>query len=387
MFVNSDTIYTVSDLNNFVNDTLGEFTVRVRGEVSDYKRSQNGKFLYFDLKDDASRINCFAMSFQMRQELEEGMEVIVTGSPGLYVPYGKYTFRVRMVELVGEGALQRAFELTKRKLENEGLFATERKKSIPRFPERIGIITSREAAAYTDVLRILCNRWRGLEILLYNVHVQGAQAAGEISEALAYFNGHVPADVLIVTRGGGSLEDLQAFNTEDVCRAVFASRIPVISAVGHERDKTLCDLVADCRASTPSNAAEIAVPDMAETLFALDSFAAMLKTANERTIQDARMRLDACLERMERSLRERLERGMVMAKRLEQAAERIFAQAREKLGHSAMLLRALNPQAILERGYSITMKNGRVVKSALVLQSGDDVETVLHKGRFVSRVE
>lgn len=387
MFVNSDKIYTVSELNNLVNDTLGEFAVRVRGEVSDFKRSQNGKFLYFDLKDDASRINCFAMTFRLHQELEDGMEVVVTGSPGLYVPYGKYTFRVRMVEFVGGGALRRAFELTKQKLEAEGLFIDERKKSIPRFPERIGIVTSREAAAYTDVLRILHNRWRGLEILFYNVHVQGAEAMREIVEALAYFNKHTPVDILILTRGGGSLEDLQAFNTESVCRAVFASRIPTISAVGHERDITLCDLVADRRASTPSNAAEIAVPDIEEISFALDSFATMLKSACERNVQDAHVRLGVFLERMERSLRERLEQGRTLERRLEQAAERIFAQSREKLNHVATLLSTLNPQAILQRGYSITMKNGRVMKDASVIARGERVETMLHKGRFVSRVQ
>ena len=383
----SDTkIYTVSELNNIVNDTLGEFAVRVRGEVSDFKRSQNGKFLYFDLKDDASRINCFAMAFQLHQELEDGMEVVVTGSPGLYVPYGKYTFRVRMVELVGEGALRRAFELTKQKLEVEGLFAEDRKKPLPRFPERIGIVTSREAAAYTDVLRILKNRWQGLEILLYNVHVQGADAAGEIVEALTYFNKHAPVDILILTRGGGSLEDLQAFNTENVCRAVFASRIPVISAVGHERDVTLCDLVADRRASTPSNAAEIAVPDVAEILFALDSFASMLKSALEQSVQGMRARLEALTERMEGSLQKKLEQGRALEERLGQAIERVFVQSQGKLNHISVLLRTLNPQAILQRGYSITMKNGRVVKSALVLQVGDKVETRLASGKFFSTV-
>ena len=384
----SDTkIYTVSELNNIVNDTLGEFAVRVRGEVSDFKRSQNGKFLYFDLKDDASRINCFAMAFQLHQELEDGMEVVVTGSPGLYVPYGKYTFRVRMVELVGEGALRRAFELTKQKLEVEGLFAEDRKKPLPRFPERIGIVTSREAAAYTDVLRILKNRWQGLEILLYNVHVQGADAAGEIVEALTYFNKHAPVDILILTRGGGSLEDLQAFNTENVCRAVFASRIPVISAVGHERDVTLCDLVADRRASTPSNAAEIAVPDVAEILFALDSFASMLKSALEQSVQGMRARLEALTERMEGSLQKKLEQGRALEERLGQAIERVFVQSQGKLNHISVLLRTLNPQAILQRGYSITMKNGRVVKDATVLNVDDAIETTLCKGKIISTVK
>ena len=384
----SDTkIYTVSELNNLVNDTLGEFAVRVRGEVSDFKRSQNGKFLYFDLKDDASRINCFAMAFQLHQELEDGMEVVVTGSPGLYVPYGKYTFRVRMVELVGEGALRRAFELTKQKLEVEGLFAEDRKKPLPRFPERIGIVTSREAAAYTDVLRILKNRWQGLEILLYNVHVQGADAAGEIVEALTYFNKHAPVDILILTRGGGSLEDLQAFNTENVCRAVFASRIPVISAVGHERDVTLCDLVADRRASTPSNAAEIAVPDVAEILFALDSFASMLKSALEQSVQGMRARLEALTERMEGSLQKKLEQGRALEERLGQAIERVFVQSQGKLNHISVLLRTLNPQAILQRGYSITMKNGRVVKDATVLNVDDAIETTLCKGKIISTVK
>ncbi|MDO8435501.1 MAG: exodeoxyribonuclease VII large subunit, partial [bacterium] len=256
--------YTVSEFVTAVSAYLeqGLGTVVVQGEVTGYRIAKD-RLVYFELKDASARVLCFAIVGDFHQPIEDGMEIRVTGSAKLFKATGGFHLRVIAIELVGAGALQRAFELTKQKLERDGLFAPEHKKPLPRFPEVVGIVTSKDAAAFTDVVRILNNRWGGMHIVLAPAGVQGPGAIPEIVEALRWCNenGDVRPDVLIVTRGGGSLEDLQAFNSEDVCRAIFSSRIPVVCGVGHERDTTLAELVADVRASTPSNAAERVVPD------------------------------------------------------------------------------------------------------------------------------
>lgn len=386
MLLDEQKIYTVSELNGIINAELSESTVRVRGEVSGFKKSQNGKFIYFDLKDEGARMNCFIMAFQLRQELEDGMEVVAQGSPGLYVPYGKYTFRVRALSLLGEGALRRAFELTKRKLEAEGLFREEYKKPLPRFPQRIGLITSRQAAAHGDFLKIARNRWRGLEIFFCNVHVQGAEAVDEIVEALRWFNTRQPVDVLVLTRGGGSLEDLQAFNTESVARAVFASRIPIVVGVGHERDVTLADLAADRRASTPSNAAEIVVPDRRDTLHKVAALRRALGEELEALVRDRGQRLRFLVNRLERCVLGHVEDGRILARRLDVVFRAYLGRLRTESEQRAALLRTLNPEAILARGYSITTRNGTVLKDAALVRSGEQIETHLHRGSVTSEV-
>ncbi|MDP3963941.1 MAG: exodeoxyribonuclease VII large subunit [bacterium] len=379
-------IYTVTELNEIVNAQLSTFTVRVKGEISDFRVS--GKFVYFDLKDEGSRINCFVMAFQLQQELEDGMEVIVSGSPGLYVPYGKYTFRVRSIEPVGDGALRRAFELTKKKLEAEGLFAPEHKKPIPRFPERIGLITSKDAAAYTDFLRILNNRWGGVEVLFLNVKVQGEDAVREIVRAFEIFNTHMPApDILVLTRGGGSLEDLAAFNSEQAARAIFASRIPVVVGVGHERDTTLSDLVGDFRASTPSNAAECVVPSRQNIAFEVETFRAALDAFPARYVNRWRGSIRGLLDRMDRLLRANADRGRLLSGRLHAAWAARLKHADAQYARLSGLLTMLNPQSILRRGYSITRKNGKVIKDAATVKAGERIETIVHKGRFEAIVD
>lgn len=386
MLLTEEKIYSVSELNHIVNTQLSVMLLKVRGEISDFRKS--GNFVYFDLKDEGSRINCFVMAFQLRQEIEDGMAVVVTGSPGVYVPYGKYTFRVKMIEPVGEGALQRAFVLTRKKLEEEGLFSEEHKKPLPRFPACIGLITSREAAAYSDFLRILHNRWRGVEVLFRDVRVQGDGAAEEIVAAMQIFNMYTPVpDVLLLTRGGGSLEDLQAFNNENVVRAIFASKIPVVVGVGHERDTTLADLVADVRASTPSNAAERLVPNRADILYELETFSQTFKLAMMRLLRNASERVNFSLDRMEYLLHGNLEKGRMLAQQLETVFGARIKFFGSKLLHSSALLKTLNPRDILQRGYSITRKNGKILKDASVLNAGDIVETFLLNGKFESAVK
>src|SRR3989338_31502 len=260
-------VYTVSEFVSYIRDFLRENVgfVLIQGEASGLHITQD-RFVWFELKDKDTSVSCFMMKWELKVPLEDGMEIKVLGLPQLFQKSGRFHIRVEELELVGAGALQKAFEALKKKLEKEGLFAEARKRALPRFPEAIGLITSPDAAAYTDVLRILKNRWAGLTIKFYPVAVQGIGSVKEIVRAFDYFNYSKNVEVIILTRGGGSLEDLQSFNSEDVARAIFSSAIPVVCGVGHERDESLSDYVADLRASTPSNAAELVVPDKREIM-------------------------------------------------------------------------------------------------------------------------
>lgn len=405
-------ILTVTQFNETVNQVLSDMRVWVQGEISGYKVSQN-KWVTFDLKDEGSRVNCFMTIYQLDQVLEDGMEVKVFGNPRIYVPYGKYSFTVQRVEPVGEGALRRAFELTKQKLEQEGLFLPEYKKEIPRFPQTIGIVTSPEAAAYTDFLQILNNRWGGVTTILRPSLVQGNNAPGELVAAIEWFNKYKPVDVMVITRGGGSLEDLMAFNSEQVCRAIFASKIPIICGVGHERDTTLAELVADIRASTPSNAAERVVPDRQEVLWQLNQQAKSMEESVMNKVRDRRFQLDDILSRLEHILRDQLstfkelEHALSLAfqrsvnkassyqqllkssfLRLQYASETFFETRRLGLNQIEKLFASYNPKSVIKRGYSITrLGSGKVLTSAKQVKNGETIQTELSDGAITSTVQ
>lgn len=255
-------ILSVTDCTALINQTLDYAypTVVVEGEVASFKVNKN-KYVFFDIKDDNSVLSCFMMVYQLRIPLEDGMRVRIVAAPRL-TAWGKFSLTVRQATPIGEGHIKRSFEILKAQLEKEGLFDPARKRSLPTIPERIGLIASVESAGYADFIKILQNRWSGLEIVVADVQVQGNSASDQIINALQYFNEHSkPAEVLAIVRGGGSIEDLAVFNDEALVRAVAASRIPTLVGVGHEIDVSLCDLAADVRAATPSNAAEILVPD------------------------------------------------------------------------------------------------------------------------------
>jgi exodeoxyribonuclease VII large subunit len=340
------------------------------------------------------------------------MEVKVFGNPRIYVPYGKYSFTVQRVEPVGEGALRRAFELTKKKLHDEGLFSPQHKKEIPRFPKLIGIVTSEEAAAYTDFLRILNNRWGGVTTILRPSLVQGVNAPDQIVDAIEWFNKYKPVDVMVITRGGGSMEDLMAFNSEQVCRAIFASKIPVICGVGHERDITLAELTADIRASTPSNAAEIAVPDREEIAYQVNRFSAGMGDSIMKQVADLKWELQDLLSRMENVIRDKgrafgdLEYALSLAferyqgmlqqyhqrvnslrHRLSQSSGVLFTSYSTELAQIDKLLKSFSPKSVLNRGYSITRSgNGKVLTSAKKIKKGEVIQTELSDGSLTSEV-
>ncbi len=353
--------FSVSELVAVVNQTL-EFaypSVIVEGEVSSFKVSK-GKYVFFDIKDSEAAIGCFMMIYQLRIPLEDGMKIRLIAQPRL-TPWGKFSLTVREVMPVGEGAIKRAFDILKTKLEKEGLFDAERKRSLPHIPQSIGLIASVESAGYVDFLKILDGRWGGLDIKVADVQVQGLGAAEQVIRAINYFNQQPSTpEVLVIVRGGGSADDLAVFNDEALVRAVAASRVPTIVGVGHEVDTSLCDLAADVRAATPSNAAQLLVPDRKAFLADLAHRKKHLAERAAGHIKDVQRHIHAAglhiLERLQASLTDRL---------------RHVAQAE-------LLLKQLDPAVVLRRGYSLVRDaNGGLVQGkASQVRPGDQL-TVL----------
>ncbi|HLD17796.1 MAG TPA: exodeoxyribonuclease VII large subunit [Patescibacteria group bacterium] len=377
-------------VNDVLRSELPSEEMTVEGEISDFRISQ-GKWVSFDLKDDGGEavLKCFLTVWQMHVPLEDGLRARVRGCPNVYPRYGTFKFSVQEVELVGEGALRRTYELLKKKLQAEGLFEGSRKRPLPRFPERIALITSPDAAAYGDFLRVARNRWGGAEILFFPTPVQGRDAPARLVSALAFFSrmseGERP-EVVVLIRGGGALEDLHAFNDESVARAVFQSLIPVVCGVGHERDESLCDFVADVRASTPSNAAERLFPsrvDVAREVTSIVRFMEDQLTSSaaerHRLIADAARTMTFALERnrgrFEISVRWLNERTSSWCQRWD-----------ERLRQQERVLGSVDPKRVLARGYGIVTDGRRVVTDASTLASGREVTVQLARGSFEAEV-
>ena len=360
-------IYSVSRLNREVRVLLerGFGSLWLEAEISNFARPSSGHW-YFSLKDAAAQVRC-AM-FRQRNMLcaftaRDGQKVLVRARIGLYEPRGEYQLIVDHMEDAGLGALKRQFEELSAKLKQEGLFAAERKRPLPSLPRRIGIITSPTGAAVRDILHVLARRFPATAVLIYPVSVQGAQAAAEIVAALEMTGRRAECDVLILARGGGSLEDLWAFNDERVARAIATCPIPVISAVGHEMDITVCDAVADLRAATPSAAAAAAcvARDEVEKAFAL-ARRDLSETIGAR-VRDARLDLDR------------------VRKHIGQASERVVVAKRSVIGTAAARLNALSPLATLSRGYAVARDaDGTALTSARQFKRGLEFELLLHDG-------
>lgn len=394
-----DQTLSVTALNLYIRDLLDSqrllTNVGVRGELSNYKIYPSGHH-YFTLKDSESSLRCVmfkSSASRLRFRPENGMGVTVWGRVGVYPRDGAYQLYAAQIVPEGTGDLQIAFEQLKAKLEGEGLFDPAHKKPLPNFPDRIAIITSSAGAAVHDMIRILGKRWPMTKILLLPVRVQGAEAPAEIAGAIRYANEFDVADLIITGRGGGSIEDLWAFNDERVARAIYASRLPVISAVGHEPDVTISDYVADRRASTPSNAAEIAVPDCREIAEMLAGFELRSSRGMRKQINMLRERLDACMQRrvltdpmtLVDNRRMELDRSR---ERLASAEEMILAVKRRCFVASAAKLEAMSPLKVLTRGYVIAdNEKGNTIRSAEQLHSGDKITLRLSDGRADCLVE
>jgi exodeoxyribonuclease VII large subunit len=372
-------------------------SVHVFGEISNFSRPQSGH-CYFTLKDDAAQIRCVlwrTTAGRLRLALEDGLEVVCSGRLDVYPPRGSYQLVVESLVPKGIGALELALRKLRDRLAAEGLFDPARKKPLPAFPRRIAMVTSPTGAAVRDFLEVLRRRWRASEVLVIPSRVQGDGAAEEIAAGVALAHRvRPPIDVIVVGRGGGSLEDLWAFNEEIVVRAIARSRIPVISAVGHEIDVTLSDLAADVRALTPSEAAERVAPAADELAAILRRYDQRLRTALLAKAGAARARLDAVASRA--VFRRPLDRIHQHAQWLDGWHGRATRAIRSRLGDAAMRtaaladrLQALNPAAVLQRGYSITRRSsdGEIIRDAAQLGPDDRMTTQFARGRVTSRVE
>ncbi len=391
--------FSVSELNTRIAGLLDAdpvlSSVSVRGELSNYKIYPSGH-LYFTLKDADSTLSCVmfkSSASKLRFRPESGMGVVVSGRVQVYNRDGKYQLYCNQIIPEGTGDLQVAFEQLKAKLGAEGLFDAKYKKPIPEIPERIAVITSSAGAAVHDIIRILRRRWPMAKVLLLPVRVQGVEAPPEIVGAIRYCNVHDIADVMIVGRGGGSIEDLWAFNDERVARAIFASQIPVISAVGHEPDVTISDYVADARASTPSNGAEIAVPDQAEQRDLLLATQIRLSQSMQRMLDGRRRHLEDIAARKVMTSptvfvdHKRMDLDHVR-QRLVTVCERYMAERRrEHVGYAAKL-DALSPLKVLSRGYCVVRnEQGDSLRSAEQVEIGDRIQITLTGGRLDCRIE
>ncbi len=415
--------------------------VWVQGEISNYRKQASGHH-YFTLKDESSVLGCVFFAGDARflkQALRDGMEVQVAGEISVYEARGNYQLIVRHLQMRGEGALQVRFEALKRRLQAEGLFAPERKRPLPKFPLRVGVVTSPTGAALQDFLNVLWRRNPHIEVILNPVRVQGAGAAKEIARAIGELNAlpSPPLDAIVVTRGGGSLEDLWEFNEEEVARAIAASRIPVVSAVGHEIDFTIGDFAADVRAATPSAAAELLAAESSQLLLSLEranrrmrrvcqerhaSCAALLRRISaapafrypERSLRDFFLELDAksealaaAAERGTEEMKKKIERAKASLKslhparwtlaqeeklqgysrRISLAAKQFHSTANQRLARAEQVLKAFDPRATLARGFTATFdKEGRLLKSAEDARRAGTLTTHFADGQTVSEV-
>ena len=397
MITPSPTVYSVAELNNYVKGILDNDEnlkhIFVTGEISNYKAHYSGH-LYMTIKDETASIKAVMFAgnaSKLRFQPENGMKVLVFGTVSLFPRDGSYQLYISDMQPDGIGALSIAFEQLKAKLAKEGLFSDVHKKPIPRFPKRVGVVTSETGAAVQDIFNVLYRRYPNAQVILRPTKVQGVGAAEDIAKAIRVFNTYDAADVLIVGRGGGSIEDLWAFNEEVVARAVFDSHIPVISAVGHETDYTICDFVADLRAPTPSAAAELAVPDKIELKSGLLSYKKHLLELTRNKITEERGKILAIkqknvmrdpLTRINDNRRELL----YLSEALSNFATSDLERNKNKFSNLAGKLDALSPLKVISRGFALVENNGRVVTSKKQVDINDDIILTVSDGVISARV-
>ena len=376
---------TVSELNNYVKNRIAEDeylnNVYIKGEISNFKHHYTGH-LYFTLKDEKSLIKCIMFktyTSHLDFEPKDGMKVLILGTVSVFERDGVYQIYCKAMQEDGLGSLYTAYEQLKEKLAAEGLFKEEHKKKIPFMPETIGVLTSRTGSVIRDIMNVSTRRNPNVHIRLLPVPVQGEGASSKIAEAIAFMNEKKLADVIIIARGGGSLEDLWPFNEEVVARAIYASEIPVISAVGHETDFTISDFVADLRAPTPSAAAELAVPDIVKVTKEIEGYQNRFKLALSKKLEIVKMRYQACID--SKGFQYPLEKVQDSYLTLDDYIKRMqvaITQRHKELYHNLMnqitKLDGLSPLKTLARGYTITQKEGKIIKSVKTLKQDDKIE-------------
>lgn len=382
---------SISELTLYIKDIIEEDallqSVYVRGEISNFKRHSSGH-MYFTLKDDAAKIKCvmFRGYNQFLKFLpEEGMKVLVQGEVSLYERDGQYQLYCHRMEPDGIGSLYLAFEQLKEKLSAMGLFDENRKKPIPLFPERIGVATSQTGAVIRDIINVSLRRFKGVNILLYPVKVQGDGAAKSIIEAIDCFNKRNDIDVIIIGRGGGSIEELWAFNDEELAHAISESRIPIISAVGHETDFTIADFVADLRASTPSHAAEMAVPSYTDLKYKIGALAGSLAGEIKGNIEGLRYNLGGLMKNIEyfspqNRVMQNIQYVDMLQSRILNVINNKFVESRNSYLSTIGKIDALSPVKTLARGYAYVEKEGHVVNSVKYIESKDRIKLHMQDG-------
>ena len=398
MRAEQSTTVTVSQLNEYIKMLLdSQPTLRriyVRGEISNFKEYSSGH-MYFTLKDEESLIRAVMFrghAAKLKFRPENGMKVVICGNVSVYPRDGQYQLYAESIEPDGVGALYLAFEQLKAKLSDEGLFSESHKRSLPAFPSRIGIVTSPSGAAVKDMINVAERRYPLAEIIIYPSAVQGSEAVPQLISGINYFSETQSVDVIIIGRGGGSIEDLWAFNNEQLARAIFACRVPVISAVGHETDFTICDFVADRRAPTPSAAAELAVPDTSELRYKISSLTERYAAQLMNRISQSRKQLELIAgsrvlsdpDAILNDRRVRLDRALDS---LDRAVDTKVSQKHADLREIAASLGALDPLAILSRGYgAVTDGKGKIVKSVADLDVGQKIDVRFSDGHAVAEI-
>ena len=388
---------TVTELNKYIKDKVDkdEFlnNVLVKGEISNYKHHYTGH-LYFTLKDENSLIKCIMFkgyAANLKFEPKDGMKVTIFGTVSVFERDGVYQIYVKAMQEDGVGNLYKAYEEMKAKLEKEGLFDQSHKKKIPLMPKCIGVLTSNTGAVIRDIINVSTRRNPNVYIKLLPVPVQGPGAAEKIVDAIKLMNEKKIADVIIVARGGGSLEDLWPFNEEIVARAIYDSELPVISAVGHETDFTIADFVADLRAPTPSAAAELVVPNIADIKLKLDGYNNRYKLALKKKVELMKLRYEKCMNsRVFKEPLQKINEKYILVdmkvKSIENAISNIYNNKKTNMIKNIAKLDALSPLKTLTRGYSIMQKNGKVIKSVSQLQKDDEIDIRLIDGNAKARV-
>ena len=382
----------ISEVNSYIKRILTNdpilYNLRVKGEISNFKVHSSGN-VYLSLKDETSKINCiiFRNNYDKSLKLDNGVKIIASGYISVYERDGAYQFYINEVEIEGIGNLYIEFNKLKEKLKKEGLFDSMYKKEIPKIPKSIGVVTSPTGAVIRDIINVVKRRFPKIDLKLYPVNVQGERSAEDICEGIEFFNRMENVDIIIVGRGGGSLEELWSFNEEIVAREIFKSKIPVISAVGHETDFTICDFVSDMRAPTPSAAAEIATPDLSDIYFKLDNIKnRMSRSLNNQVIFDNE-KLNNTFDKINNYMKSYIIRDKNI--QLDQIYDKInfrleqnIESSKEQLSKKGAILHNLSPLATLSRGYSIVEKDGEVINSIENVKIEDEINIILRDGNL-----
>lgn len=387
-------VFTVSELNQQVRELLetGFPPVWISGEISNLRKHTSGHF-YFSLKDQTAQVRCCMFRGRNRFinfNLQDGQHVVVQAKISLYEERGEYQLVVEQIEEAGEGALRRAFEQLKQKLAAEGLFEPQRKKEIPAFPKTIGVITSPTGAAIRDILQVLKRRFSYGAVIIYPAQVQGTDAARQVANAIILANKRQECDVLIIARGGGSLEDLWPFNEENVARAIYASEIPTVSGVGHEIDFTICDFVVDQRAPTPSAAAELVTPDLSALQHKLMQFNSRLKhfaLIEIKNLNKHLLNLSKRLQHPSRKLQDYAQRLDFFEQRLQTAMQHQLLKSQQQFANVTRALDTVSPLNTLQRGYAIVTKQEKILRDITEVRIGEEIQAQIANGKLSCLVQ